>query len=129
MVNYTEPAWRDDVCAGCGATLPESGAADDWAFHGFCHAGCAASCRDSYDLMGTPAIEMAERDGRRGGPGFEAGIVRDWTKAATDIAPAWLARHTASFDMIDGSSETWCWRLWSGGECHAMRLTPKGVTQ
>jgi hypothetical protein len=125
MKNPYEMPYDDTVCAGCGATLTEHSQPATWPFHGFCHAGCAAAAAGSYHLLDAPAVEMAERSSTRGGPGFERDLVRDWLKAATANAPAMLTRSSAEADTVGGSPTSWCWRLYSGGQCRAMRLTKK----
>lgn len=125
--NYTEPSYDDTVCAGCGAPLPvEPGHPDTWDFHGFCHAGCAVAAGDC-TLTGAPAVEMAERACQQGGPGFEQAIVRNWIAGAVAHAPVMLTCSSADADTVGGSPQSWCWRLYSGGICRAMRLTPKGT--
>jgi hypothetical protein len=97
-----------------------------WPDHGFCHAGCAADDRTGgFSLLGPAAEELAERAGRRGGPGFERAIVIAWLAGARTNAPAMLTRSPAEADLVGGLPNSWCWRLWTGGECRAMRVTPK----
>jgi hypothetical protein len=120
-----EPVYDDTRCATCHTPLPDNPPEDGWAFHGFCHAGCALSCPEGFYLTGTPAIELAEA---RGGPGFERPLVRRWIDGAQPNAPVMLARLDSAAALPPANAPaqaSWCWRLQSGGVCHAMRLTSK----
>ena len=118
--------YDDTVCDGCGAKLPEVIEPGTWQDHGFCHAGCAVNAAGGFHLLGAAALELAERPTTRGGPGFERDLVRDWiARAAATTGPMMLGRFSAEADTVGGSPDSWCWRLYSGGACRAMRLTRK----
>jgi hypothetical protein len=113
----------------CGAKLPDAHKLDEWPFHGFCRLRCALTDTGAFDLMGAPAIVLAQWPGRLGGPGFENDLVRSWLDAARPDAPAMLQRHHGKDEVAAHHArlftESWAWRLRSGGICHAFRLTRK----
>lgn len=118
--------YRDDICS-CGATLTETVTPYSWSDHGFCSLRCAVQSAGGLRLHGKSAIEMAMHGGRFGGPGFETDIVREWIRGGTPNASPSLTRVSAEADMVRGSNESWAWRLFSGGQCRAFRLTRKAT--
>jgi hypothetical protein len=125
MTSYSEPPYDDQHCAGCGATLPETVEPLTWQDHGFCNLNCAMAADGGFRLQGKPALELAEFSGRQGGPGFERDLVRDWIKAATPNAPIILGRFSGESEFGPNHSNSWIWRLYSGGVCRFMRMTAK----
>lgn len=126
MQSYREPDYDDTVCVTCEAKLPDDPHVDHWAFQGFCHFGCAARFPGSIDLMGAPALALAQATGRLGGPGFERDYIRLWIDAARPDAPAFLKRiGDADQQHRNAPPNSWLWQLVSGGTTHGSRYTAK----
>jgi len=120
-----EPTYDDNRCTHCSRLLPASPPTFSWADHGFCHAGCMVAYPSGVRVYGHAARELAERDGKRGGPGFELPLIREWLSFATPEAPYTLARLCGTVVFGPSYADSWVWQLWAGGELINTRLTAK----